>query len=88
MRTTVELSDEQRAALLSLAAKRGLRGYSMLVQEALAQYLNLPMPPQAKTPPPSRGKEGEKLLSFLCDGFSTRRKDGSTRHDDYIYRGE
>ena len=39
MRTTVELTDEQRAELLSLAAKRGIKGFSQLVQEAVDEYL-------------------------------------------------
>ncbi len=39
MRTTIELSDEQRAELLRLAAKRGLKGFSHIVQEALDEYL-------------------------------------------------
>ena len=29
-----------------------------------------------------------KFLSVCLDGFSTGRKDGSSRHDDYIYRGK
>lgn len=39
MRTTIELTDEQRAELLRLAAKRGVKGFSQLVQEALDEYL-------------------------------------------------
>ena len=39
MRTTIELSEEQRSELLRLAAKRGLKGFSHLVQEALSEYL-------------------------------------------------
>lgn len=39
MRTTVELSDEIRAKLLELAARRGERGFSTLVEEALERYL-------------------------------------------------
>jgi len=39
MRTTIELSDDQRAKLLALAARRRLRGYSALIQEALERYL-------------------------------------------------
>jgi Arc/MetJ family transcription regulator len=39
MRTTIELTEEQRAELLRLAAKRGLKGFSHLVQEALDEYL-------------------------------------------------
>lgn len=40
MRTTVEIRDEQRVALAAIAAKRGLRGYSELVQEAIDLYLD------------------------------------------------
>jgi metal-responsive CopG/Arc/MetJ family transcriptional regulator len=39
MRTTVEIPDELRAELLALAAKRGLRGYSEIVKEAIVIYL-------------------------------------------------
>jgi predicted transcriptional regulator len=40
MRTTVELSDEIRTKLMELAARRGARGFSALVEEALVQYLD------------------------------------------------
>jgi len=39
MRTTVEISDEQRAQLLKLAAQRGEKGFSSLVREALDLYM-------------------------------------------------
>lgn len=39
MRTTVEIRDEYRAKLLELAARRGEKGFSGLVQEAVAKYL-------------------------------------------------
>ena len=39
MRTTVELSDESRAKLMELAARRGERGFSALVEEAVVRYL-------------------------------------------------
>lgn len=39
MRTTIEITDEQRARLLDLAARRGEKGFSRLVQEALDTYL-------------------------------------------------
>ena len=39
MRTTVEITDEQRVALSALAARRGLRGFSALVREAIDHYL-------------------------------------------------
>jgi hypothetical protein len=39
MRTTIEITDEQRAELLRLAASRRLKGFSQIVQEALDEYL-------------------------------------------------
>jgi len=39
MRTTIELSNEHRSALHSLAAHRGVRGYSKLIQEAVDLYI-------------------------------------------------
>ena len=39
MRTTIELTDEQRARLLKMAAERGEKGFSRLVQEAVDSYL-------------------------------------------------
>lgn len=39
MRTTLEIDDEQRAQLLRLAARKGQKGFSGLVQEAIAEYL-------------------------------------------------
>jgi hypothetical protein len=39
VRTTIEMNDEHRAALLELAARRGLKGFSSLVDDAIARYL-------------------------------------------------
>ena len=39
MRTTIELPDEQRARRLEIAARRGEKGFSGLVQEAVARFL-------------------------------------------------
>ena len=39
MRTTIELPDELRAKLLELAARRGHKGFSALVAEAVSRYL-------------------------------------------------
>ena len=39
MRTTVEIPDVQRARLLELAARRGEKGFSRLVQEAIDRLL-------------------------------------------------
>jgi len=40
MRTTVEITAEQHRALMVLAHRRGIRGFSHLVQEAIDAYLN------------------------------------------------
>lgn len=39
MRTTVEITDEQHRALSAIAQRRGVRGFSTLVREALDSYL-------------------------------------------------
>jgi Arc/MetJ family transcription regulator len=39
MRTTIEITEEQRAELLKMAANRGLKGFSQVVQEALNEYI-------------------------------------------------
>lgn len=39
MRTTVEITDDQHRALSAIAQRRGVRGFSVLVQEALEEYL-------------------------------------------------
>ena len=39
MRTTVEIKDEHRAKLLELAARRGEKGFSRLIGDAIEAYL-------------------------------------------------
>ena len=39
MRTTIDISDKHRSVLLSLAAQKGLRGYSGIIKEALDFYI-------------------------------------------------
>ncbi len=39
MRTTIEIPDSQRARLLELAARRGEKGFSRLIQEAVDRLL-------------------------------------------------
>jgi hypothetical protein len=38
MRTTIELGNDKRAKLLELAARRGEKGFSRIVDEALSAY--------------------------------------------------
>ena len=39
MRTTIEIRDEHRARLLDLAARRGEKGFSGLIAEAIEHFL-------------------------------------------------
>jgi len=39
VRTTIELKPEHRAALLELAARRGEKGFSSLIADAIEAYL-------------------------------------------------
>ena len=39
MRTTVEITDNQRAELLHIAAIRGEKGFSALIRDAIDRYL-------------------------------------------------
>ena len=41
MRTTIELKDEHRARLLEIAARRGEKGFSAIVTQALEAYFEL-----------------------------------------------
>jgi len=73
MRTTIELSEEQRAALLHLAAKRGLKGFSQIVQEALARFLEEQASRQdvideaMASRGSLRGKEGEGFAEAVAE---------------------
>jgi hypothetical protein len=49
MRTTIELPDAQRARLLDLAARRGEKGFSRLIQEAVERLLATDDSRQART---------------------------------------
>ena len=40
MRTTVEIKTDHRSALLALAAKRGEKGFSNVLAEAIEEYLH------------------------------------------------
>jgi len=63
MRTTVEITDAQRAKLLKLAASRGEKGFSALVQEAIDFYLRT----QADTARRARVKAALSVLGSFSD---------------------
>jgi hypothetical protein len=58
MRTTIQLPDDNRDALLAIAQERGDRGVSRVVEEAVSFYLaerNKPAP-LVLEPPPAPGR--------------------------------
>jgi len=63
MRTTVEITDAQRARLLQLAASRGEKGFSGLVQEAIDLYLRT----QTESSRRARVKAALSVLGTLGD---------------------
>jgi Arc/MetJ family transcription regulator len=63
MRTTIEITDAQRAKLLALAADRGMKGFSALVREALDEYLE------------ARGRNVETVAAALATRGSLSAKE-------------
>lgn len=41
VRTTVEMKPEHRSALISLAARRGQKGFSVVLRDAIENYLRI-----------------------------------------------
>lgn len=39
MRTTIEIRDKHRAKLLEMAARRGRKGFSAIIDEAIERYI-------------------------------------------------
>lgn len=74
MRTTITLPDEQKEKLLAVAAERGLRGCSKVVEDAIAFYLAererpavaLPVVPASYAPPrPAPTPARERLVDVV-----------------------
>jgi hypothetical protein len=65
MRTTVEINDKHRARLLQLAARRGDKGFSRILAEAIERYLA-----ELDRPDATRRKALE-----LCGSLSRREAD-------------
>ncbi len=63
MRTTVEMKPEHRSALLALAARRGQKGFSAVLEEAIDSYLE------------SQAAREKRLQTFLSLGGSLSEDD-------------
>ncbi len=70
MRTTIELKDEHRAALLALAARRKKKGFSALIGEAVDVYLKS-----------VRDEEGKRRRALAAIGsFSAKEAEDLRKH--------
>ncbi|MGH9338916.1 MAG: antitoxin VapB family protein [Acidobacteriota bacterium] len=74
MRTTIELKDEHRARLLELAARRGEKGFSGVISEAVELYL--------KTS--KQEKEKRRLALALRGSLSDEEADGLRKETSKI----
>jgi hypothetical protein len=66
VRTTIELTRAQRAMLLKIAAERGQKGFSKLVQEAIDRYIN------EEADRRKRVDDALKVLGTIDDAFADR----------------
>lgn len=69
MRTTIELTDEQRAKLLHEAARRGKKGFSSIIQEAIDEYF------AADADRVARRAMADRLIGALSDEEAERIKE-------------
>lgn len=70
MRTTIEMKAEHRARLLELAARRGEKGFSSLVSEAIQAYLDRV----------GDGEAGRRRALAMRGTLSTKEADRLRRH--------
>jgi predicted transcriptional regulator len=67
MRTTIRIADDHRERLLKIAAERGDRGYSRIVEEALDRYLCQPERASAPTRAETRAERARVILGWLWE---------------------
>jgi predicted transcriptional regulator len=67
MRTTIEIRDEHRARLLEIAARRGEKGFSTVVTEAIQLFLEaqIDLDKARRRALDARGSLGEREASEL-----------------------
>ena len=68
MRTTIEITRDQRARLMEMAARRGEKGFSKLVQQALDAYLKA-----------QAGEEEKRRRTLMLKGALDSRDAGQLR---------
>ncbi len=64
MRTTIEMKPEHRSALLALASRRGKKGFSAVLGEAIESFLQ------------GEGEREKRRRTLLSLGGSLSKKDG------------
>lgn len=76
MRTTIELKDEHRARLLEIAARRGEKGFSNLITEAIEHYLahNAELSTERKAALALKGTLDERDAEALRDEVAASRE--------------
>ena len=73
MRTTIELTDESHAAVAALARRRGARGLSEVVQEALDTYLAALDARQTEVALELEGTVSEASATAMSEAMQTTR---------------
>lgn len=68
MRTTIEIDDEVRTALLQKAIERGARGYSELINEILRRHLGLDTADERE----ARAQRVERLAGSISEETARR----------------
>jgi len=81
MRTTIELTDDLRARLLALAAKRKLRGYSTIVREVLERHLD-EAPEEGRT---GRGAKAARVARRVRGSLSKAEADRMRRRIERLW---
>lgn len=74
MRTTIEITNEHRAALLDLAARRGTKGFSAVVGEAIDLYLRRGAQGGGRSVSELRGSLGGGAARSLRRGVAAARE--------------
>ena len=75
-RTQLYLDETHHRYLVGQAEREGI-SLAEVVRRLIEEKITL-----------ADARRKSRFLDVCLDGFSTGRKDGSSRHDDYIYQGK